>query len=216
MTRASSSLRWFLKIEDIFIIRENVCASVLENLYLEGVFGLLGVHSLLVGTPVGEQLVTLPVRTLATAQHTGSYSVTLSADGANGVPVYREKEFSNTKQSTSITFTSANATSSDPVSVSFYGATYNNTNGLGIVRYSRYVAGYMELSVPDGYAITGINFTFTSGARDLTASTGTFSRNGNNVTWTSGASPTTTVRFSSTSSSTAYLKTINIEYVAVN
>lgn len=53
MTRASSSLLWFLKIEDIFIIRENVCASVLENLYLEGVLGLLGVHSLLVGSPVG-------------------------------------------------------------------------------------------------------------------------------------------------------------------
>lgn len=167
---------------------------------------------------VGGQTVTLPVKTLAAAQHTGTYSVTLSADGDNGVPVYREKEFSNTKLSKSITFTSANATTSEPVSVSFSNATWNNNNGVGFRSSnggwnSSAVSGYMEISVPDGYAIVGITFTFTNGARDLTASTGAFSRSGNNATWTASSSTTTVRLTNSNTNNYVYLRTINVEYI---
>ena len=172
---------------------------------------------------VGGQMVTLPVKTLAAAQHTGSYSVTLSADGDNGVPVYRETEKANgPRTSTNITFTNSsatNTTTSGNVSVSFANAGWNS-NAVRFKStaggwFSSSTPGYMEVSVPDGYSMTGITFSFSQGARDLSVSTGTFSRSGNNVTWTS-TGPTTVVQFTNTATGNndyVYIKTINVEYI---
>jgi hypothetical protein len=44
---------------------------------------------------VAGQRVTLPLTTLAAGQHNGSYSITLSANGSNGEPLYREVEASS-------------------------------------------------------------------------------------------------------------------------
>ena len=45
---------------------------------------------------VAGQRVTLPLTTLAAGQHNGSYSITLSANGSNGEPLYREVEANST------------------------------------------------------------------------------------------------------------------------
>ena len=165
---------------------------------------------------VGGQQVTLPVKTLAASQHNGSYSVTLSVDGDNGVPIYREKTFSNslTINSTDITFTSADEVKQNNVTVSFYNASYyNNTYGVRFTRVSRTDPGYMEVSVPDGYCIMGISFSFTNNSgRDLTTSTGTFSRSGQSASWTPSES-TTSVRLNNTSNNYVYIKTITVQYV---
>ena len=163
---------------------------------------------------VGGQMVTLPVKTLAQAQHTGSYSVTLSLDGAGGVPIYREKEKSNTKISTSITFTSANTVTQDDVTVSFYNASYySNSYGIRYRRYNTSTPGYFEVSVPDGYSLVGITFSFTNNsARTLSVTAGTFSYSGQNATWTTSTS-TKTVRFNNTTNNYVYIKTINVEYI---
>ena len=167
---------------------------------------------------VGGQTITLPVKTLAAAQHTGSYSVTLSADGANGVPIYREVERANGPiSSTAVTFTNSsatNVTTNSDVSVSFSNASWNS-NAVRF-RSSNWTSGYMETSVPDGYSLVSITFTFSDGARNLTASTGNFSRDGNNASWTA-SEPTTSVRLTNSSTNSyCYIKTITVEYIRVD
>lgn len=163
---------------------------------------------------VGGQTVTLPVRTLGGNQHNGSYSVTLSLDGANGVPIYREVEKANgPKYSTSVTFTNTsanNVTTNDQVSVSFYNAGWNSSS----IRFRN--NGYMQVSVPEGYSLLGITFSYSTGtSRDLSVSTGSFSRTGSAVTWTA-SDVTTSVRLTNTSNTYVYIQGINVEYIKVD
>ena len=161
---------------------------------------------------VGGQMVTLPVTTLAAAQHSGSYSVTLSADGENGIPIYREVQMTNgPRYNTSITFTNSsasNVTTGDDVSVSFSNGNWNSNS----IRFRG--GSYMQVSVPDGYGLLKITFSYSTGtSRDLSVSTGTFSRSGANVTWTA-TEPTTTVNLTNSSNTTyVYIRTINVEYM---
>lgn len=167
---------------------------------------------------VGGKTVTLPVKTLAAAQHTGSYSVTLSADGANGVPIYRQEVRANTpKYSDQVTFTNSspgNVTTNGKVSVSFNNAAWNS-NAVRF-RSSYYNAGYMEVSVPEGYSLIGVTFSFSNGARNLSPSTGTFSLSGNDATWVA-SEPTTTVTLTNTSTNNyCYIKTITASYIKLD
>lgn len=158
---------------------------------------------------VGGRQVTLPVTTLAAGQHNGNYSVVLSADdGATGAPVYREVEANNDDyRSTSITLTSANTVTQDNVTLSFTNSSwYGGQYGLDV-----YQNGTMTVSVPTGYLLTSVSFTFTYSARNLTVSTGSFSRSNNNASWIP-TDNTNTVTFTNPSSGEFDVLTINVEY----
>ena len=136
---------------------------------------------------------TLPVKTLAAAQHTGSYSVTLSADGANGVPVYREVELNNSDFSQKTLSTNSGnlntgnnrSVSNSPVTVTFsniYG------NGSDYVRPGRNAT--ITVNVGSGRTIYGVTITFTSSnyTYNYTTTVGSVNLSGNTWTWTGESS----------------------------
>lgn len=93
---------------------------------------------------VGGQQVTLPVKTLAAAQHNGTYSVTLSADGANGVPIYRMVELNNAnvpmvEKTVTVSPKNNSSASTSPITITFArgsGNTYPGYwNGYGVGLY---------------------------------------------------------------------------------
>ena len=138
---------------------------------------------------VGGKTVTLPVKTLAAAQHTGTYSVTLSADGANGVPIYREVElnstdyFQKTLSTNNGNLSTGNnrSVSNSPVTVTFsniYG------NGNNYVRPGRDAT--ITVSVGSGRTIYGvtINFTANNYTYNYTTTVGSTNLSGSTWTWT--------------------------------
>ena len=92
--------------------------------------------------------------------------------------------------------------------VSFSNGNWNNNS----IRFRN--NSYMQVSVPEGYSLLSINFSYSSGTnRDLSVTSGTFSRNGSNVTWTA-TTPTTSVNMTNTNGTNyVYIRTINVEYI---
>lgn len=93
---------------------------------------------------VGGQTVTLPVKTLAAAQHNGSYSVTLSADGANGIPIYRAIELNNSnvpmiEKTVTVSPRNSTSASTSPITITFAKGSGNSGpgywNGYGVGLY---------------------------------------------------------------------------------
>lgn len=164
---------------------------------------------------VGGQLVTLPVRTLATAQHTGSYSVTLSADGDNGVPVYRETELNNTvfAQKT-ISTTSSNLSTGDnrsvtnnPVTITFSNI-YRNGN-----QYVRPGSdSTITISVGSGRTVCGVEITFTANNYTTNYTTTVGVANLNGTVWRWGGESATSLTILNGNTTNPRISSIKVTY----
>lgn len=144
---------------------------------------------------VGGRTVTLPVKTLAAAQHNGSYSVTLSADAANGVPIYRQVERNNTityvEKTVTVTPTNNTSATSDGITITFargsgyYNPGYWNDYGVGLY------AGNRATVTSNAGNITKIvinQYNSSSYSGTLSADSGTMSALSNyKQTWTGNA-----------------------------
>lgn len=121
--------------------------------------------------------------------------------------------------STSITLESANTVTQDNVTLAFsncqwVGYYYGTNYGIGLSS-GNYSRGSVTVSVPEGYKLNSITFSFTYNAGDMSASDGYYSRNGNNATWTPPADGDgiRTVTLTNTSRNNyRYVLTFNVAY----
>lgn len=170
---------------------------------------------------VGGQTVTLPVTTLAANLHNGSYSVTLSADGDNGVPIYRQVEKNNTITyvEKTVTVTPSNSTSAtnEDITIAFSRISnrYNNpgySSSYGVYLYN----GNRATVTSSAGNITKIvinqyNSSYYSGT--LSADSGTMGALSNYTqTWTGNAA---TVVISNTTGSEIDCTSFVVTYLAI-
>lgn len=147
---------------------------------------------------VGGQTVTLPVRTLPAGQHNGNYSVTLSADGANGVPVYREVELNSTDYEQRIISTNSsnlNTGNNRSVTINPVTITFSNiyANGGQYVRPGRDAT--ITVNAGSGRTIYSVEITFTGTdyTYDYTTTVGESSLNGAVWSWSGESSGSLTI-----------------------
>ena len=108
--------------------------------------------------------------------------------------------------------TNANPTLSNNVSVDYYNCDWNN-NAVRMGTWN----GAVTISVPNGYKLVSVSLTFTANARNLSPSTGTFRRNGNNGQWTPPVANTSTVTLTNTANnSRPRFNKLTVVYEPVN
>ena len=137
---------------------------------------------------VAGQRVSLPLTTLAAGQHNGSYSITISANGSSGEPLYREVEASSTDYEQRIISTNNGnlstgnnrSVTSNPVTITFSNI---YANGNQYVRPGRYAT--ITVNAGSGRTIYAVEITFTDDyyTYDYTTTVGESSLNGAVWSW---------------------------------
>ena len=164
---------------------------------------------------VAGRKVTLPLTTLAAGQHNGSYSITLSANGSNGQPLYREVELNSTDFEQRIISTNSvnlstgtnRTVTSNPVAITFSNIYRNNNQYVRPASNSTITvnAGSDRTIYSVEITFTGTNYTY-----NYTTTVGESSLNGTVWSWIGESAGSLTITNGNTN--TPRISSINVIY----